>query len=219
VRIGNPSFVRFNEARTRYPVSVVDKDDYPLKPGWNNKKLGGWVVKGKWKGMPIYAFTLEERATCPRTCAAWYSCYGNKMPFAKRMRWSSSMMHAVRRQLYLLSARHSLGFVVRLHVLGDFIDEHYATLWINWLKQFPAMHIFGYTAREWEWLHEYAKNNWDRFAIRYSGSTRDRSTFITSTPNQTNRAITCPAQTGKTDCCGTCALCWTSTRPINFLEH
>jgi hypothetical protein len=28
-----------------------------------------------------------------------------------------------------------------------------------------------------------------------------------------------PAQTGKTDCCATCALCWHSDRTIAFLRH
>jgi len=32
-------------------------------------------------------------------------------------------------------------------------------------------------------------------------------------------AIACPAQTGGTDCCATCALCWNSQRSISFRRH
>ena len=32
-------------------------------------------------------------------------------------------------------------------------------------------------------------------------------------------AILCPAQTGATDCCATCALCWQSLRSIAFRPH
>ncbi len=32
-------------------------------------------------------------------------------------------------------------------------------------------------------------------------------------------AIICPAQTGKADSCGTCALCWHTKRRIAFLQH
>ena len=32
-------------------------------------------------------------------------------------------------------------------------------------------------------------------------------------------AIICPAQTGATDCCATCALCWNSVRSIAFRRH
>lgn len=32
-------------------------------------------------------------------------------------------------------------------------------------------------------------------------------------------AILCPAQTGATDCCATCVLCWQSERSIAFRPH
>ena len=39
-------------------------------------------------------------------------------------------------------------------------------------------------------------------------------------PGETDdQAILCPAQTGATDCCATCALCWASTRTIAFRRH
>ena len=214
---GNPKTITFTEHRTRFPSRVRDFAEFPLKSGWNNKKLGRIITKGKWAGFPIYSLTLEERATCPTSCKQWSICYGNNMPFALRMRWSSAMEKSVSKQLMLLQRTYPRGFAIRLHVLGDFLSEEYAQWWIDKLKRFPALHIFGYTARDWSVIHEYAAANFDRFAIRRSGSTDIRGAYVTRTED--SKGITCPAQTGKTDCCGTCTLCWATDKPINFLEH
>lgn len=60
------------EGRTRYPPTVVHIEDAqtsrPLISGHNNPKLGRLVKMGPWKGARIYHLSLEERATCPRTC-------------------------------------------------------------------------------------------------------------------------------------------------------
>lgn len=216
-KVGAPQAITFEEARTRFPSRVVKKDKNPLKPGSYNKKLGDKVIKGKWKGMPLYSLSLEERATCPRSCKVWSTCYGNHMPFAKRMKWSETMKRDLITQLSLLNEKHKKGFVVRLHVLGDFIDEDYARMWFDLLDRFPRLHVFGYTAREWSFLHKFALDHWDRFAIRLSGWTMARGSYVSAKP--TGRGIVCPAQTGRTDCCGTCGLCWATQKPINFLEH
>jgi hypothetical protein len=47
-----------------------------------------------------------------------------------------------------LQTQHPGGFLVRLHVLGDFYSVRYAELWHEALEAYPALHIFGYTARE-----------------------------------------------------------------------
>ena len=49
-----------------------------------NTKLGKRVTKGKLAGFPIFTVTLEERATCPRSCIHWDDCYGNNMMNATR---------------------------------------------------------------------------------------------------------------------------------------
>lgn len=216
-KVGNPVSISFEEARTRFPSRVRSIDSKPLKPGANNKKLGSIVAKGEWKGMAIYSLSLEERATCPRSCKVWNTCYGNQMPFALRMKWSPSMKKALLKQIDDLSKKHKKGFVIRLHVLGDFIDHEYAYMWMNLSQKYHNMRVFGYTARKWSFLHEYAFNNWDRFAIRLSGSDSPRGSYVT--PVSSGPGITCPAQTGKTECCGTCSLCWATQKPINFLEH
>src|SRR5262245_38746167 len=42
-----------------------------LIDGANNRKIGGRVTKGALRGVPVFTLTLEERATCPRTCVHW----------------------------------------------------------------------------------------------------------------------------------------------------
>ncbi len=98
-------------------------DEVVIKSGGYSGKLGGVVTKGWWKGMPIYTLKLEERATCPRSCQNWRGCYGNNMPFAHRYRHGAALEEAICREVYLLSAKHPRGFVVRLHDLGGFLQS------------------------------------------------------------------------------------------------
>src|SRR5262249_10851032 len=78
------------DGRTVYPTTVrapLRRADAPsvLKSAVNSRKIGGEILKGRWRGLPAYTLTLEERATCPTTCRHWRSCYGNKMQWADRM--------------------------------------------------------------------------------------------------------------------------------------
>ena len=58
--------------RTIYPSTVVSpREFWALKSGANWRKIGGEVLKGKWRGFPIYILNLEERATCPASCRHW----------------------------------------------------------------------------------------------------------------------------------------------------
>jgi hypothetical protein len=59
-----------------------------------------------------------------------------------------------------------------------------------------------------------------RFAIRHSDA--PPGSFGTKTlaaGEDPAGAIVCPAQTGRSDCCGTCALCWSTPKTIAFREH
>jgi hypothetical protein len=69
------------------PVRVFDPDEVKrvLKDGHQSRKIGKTAMKGPRRGWPIFTLTLEERATCPRTCAAWAFCYGNAMQAAERI--------------------------------------------------------------------------------------------------------------------------------------
>lgn len=217
------------ESRTIYPSTVRHESEvkHALKSGHNQGKIGGLVRKGRWKGMPIYTLTLEERATCPSSCRHWRSCYGNQMHFAERLAPGPDLEWRLERELAWLDLQHRGGFVVRLHVLGDFYSADYVAFWASMLDRFKALHVFGYSAR---WapgdavarpLIELAMARWSRFAIRLSNmpieycATRSIEHPLQCPPG----AIVCPAQLGKTESCSTCALCWSTTRNIAFLQH
>lgn len=224
---GDPAAVkgysRFRKASVEHPG-----DRGVLKPGAYQRKLGAKVLKGAWKGMPIYSLTLEERATCPRACKQWLDCYGNQMGRAVRYRHGAALESAILLDLFQLDRQHPRGFVVRLHILGDFYSPQYVDFWRYCLEDFPGLHVFGYTARQG--ADEIARRvevlrnlNWDRFAIRTSGANYGPRTRVIQKASAARPGdIICPAQTGGTTHCGACALCWAPAarhRPIAFLAH
>lgn len=232
IKPDNPALV---QGHTIYPKTVVEADagHRLLIGGINQSKLGDRVVKGPWSGMPTYHLTLEERATCPRSCHLWHACYGNAMHRARRNRHGPELVIALDGELELLQRRHPRGFVIRLHTLGDFYGPAYVKCWANWLDKYPALHAFGYTA----WpahtmmgmlIGKLARERWDRFAIRRSVPrptlAEPEATTIWRLPDGPRQpeGLVCPAQTGKTACCGTCGLCWSPAMkdtPIVFVAH
>ncbi|EEE46099.1 GP88 family protein [Roseibium alexandrii] len=195
-----------------------------------NTKLGKKVTKGHWAGMPIMTVTLEERTTCPRSCKHWADCYGNNMRNAVRYTYDQHLVEQMERDLEHYQAKHPDGFVVRLHVLGDFPDVAYVAQWAKWLGKFPALRVYGYTA------HQIGTSIGDaiqsvrlcadgRFQIRISAGTDATNSALSEHDEQapdlleSKQAFICPEQTGKTDTCGTCGLCWTSTKAVVFLTH
>lgn len=224
LRADHPAAV---EGRTYYPARRVKPADAPrlFKPGANNRKIGSHAIKGRFKGMPILTLTLEERATCPRSCANWLDCYGNKMNWSSRHEAGPQLEWRLARELADLQDLHPHGFVIRLHVLGDFYSVGYAKLWLAWIDCFPALHVFGYTAHNprseiGQILDAMSRFRWDRFAIRFSNhNLPDRAAATVDLATDSQGAIVCPAQTGASECCGTCGLCWTTRRNIAFLRH
>lgn len=220
------------EGRTKFPHSVrlATPDVHVLKDGHNQSKIGRYITIGKWAGFQIYTLTLEERATCPRSCKQWDRCYGNNMQYAHRFRSGKTLEAAIERDLTELQRVHPRGFAVRLHILGDFYSEEYVELWRKWLCQFPALHVFGFTARNLKCkigqkLFMLKSERWDRFAIRFSGRLSDTDSsltvekapeFIASLPF---KAFHCPAQTGKVWGCGRCGACWNTHVPVVFEYH
>lgn len=232
VETGKPSTLASDHpaaltARTRYLKQATHASKMPslLKSGHNNKKIGGMVVKGAWKDMPIYTLTLEERATCPRTCGHWLDCYGNQMHWSKRIQAGPALETGLRGELAMYQHLHPGGFVVRLHVLGDFYSVAYVTLWRAWLTAFPALRAFGYTAWQpgtkiGDAVAALRDEQWDRFAVRTSdGPLEAYATLSIDDESQARAAIVCPAQTNKSECCSTCSLCWATSRNIAFLRH
>lgn len=221
------------EGRSLFPTTVVDPLVAPrlLVSGANQRKIGDRIVKGPWKGLPIYTLTLEERATCPRTCHHWFDCYGDAMPYSRRHAAGVALENLIWPEMRRLSEQHPGGFAVRVHVLGDFYSEQYAELWRWALREFPGLHIWGYTARAQDSdigriVGGMNADFPDRCAIRFSSPEPGamRAVTIGRVPESPRVAegVVCPAQTNATECCGTCGLCWATPmrgQSIAFVLH
>src|SRR5260221_3810409 len=218
-------------SRTLHPELVrAPTGPMALKPGKFNAKLGDRIEKGKWKGFQIFSLTLEERATCPKSCHHWRSCFGNSMRQADRIEHGPELEAQLEAEIKALLLEYRRGIAIRLHVLGDFYSVPYVLFWERMLKNYSNLRCFGFTAR-WDRRHDpiahelrrLVFHNWERFAIRFSNAPLDyKSTISIEHPCQLENhpdAIVCPEQTGKTETCGTCALCWQTTRPIAFIQH
>lgn len=199
-----------------------------LVSGHNTVKLGRDVRKGRLKGYWIFALSLEERSTCPSTCIHWLTCYGNNMPFAKRVDHSDTMFEPelaadIERRL---SVRGRVGILIRLHELGDFFSEAYVDFWRAMLARHDRLAVFGFTARKSDSpigraVAALVADFPDRASIRFSDGGADKgcTASIASPDDKPAGAIICPEQQGKTSCCATCALCWQTDRTIAFLSH
>ena len=215
------------DGHTIYPTTVRGgRDRWALKSAENTAKIGGEILKGKWTGFPAYTLTLEERQTCPRTCHHWRSCYGNKMQWADRVQAGDDLEWRLVREVALLETYHPNGFAVRLHNLGDFYSVEYVETWRTLLARHSALHIWGYSARQNDAIAAALRSlaadaGWSRFAMRWSnGASESRSTITVEHPYQVPAGtIQCPEQTGRTESCSTCALCWQSERRIAFIQH
>lgn len=192
-----------------------------LQPSSSNSKLGKGkthITRGRWRGMPMYQLTLEERRTCPKTCDQWANCYGNNMFLANRLdHRASTFLPSLASEVAALSTKHPSGFVVRLHVLGDFYSKSYVQFWKKQMRKHTELHIFGYSHRMpehkdgiGEKIQELNKMGaWIRFS--------DRGGDMSA--NVDGEGIQCPQQVGKTESCLTCGLCWQTTKAIKFTNH
>ena len=214
--------------RSIFPSRVFAPGELPrlLKDGHQSRKIGKIIQKGPRRGWPIYTLTLEERASCPATCLEWASCYGNNMQEAERVQHGPELIASLEREIFALARRFPAGFLVRLHVLGDFYSAEYVSFWRRMLQSVPALHVFGFTARDPTssigralslLIHDFG---WARWAMRFSGAPHAiHASRVIAAGERDADGILCPAQTGATDCCATCALCWQSERSIIFRRH
>jgi len=221
------------EARTIHVGSIrqVTPDSVLLKPAADNAKLGkgnSIIRKGAWRGMPLFTLTLPERSTCPPDCLRWEECYGNGMAFAHRWQPGPAFEAHLEREIATLARFYPYGFVIRLHILGDFYSVQYVGLWFAMLAKHSNLHVFGYTARHghdpiWTMLHRVRVMYGDRFWIRQSrNEAHDRQSpelIYASEEGAVSNAIACPEQTGATDSCLSCGLCWSVNRTISFQDH
>lgn len=235
-----PRYVQ--ELRTKYPLTVVDPAEVPipstglrvLVSGASNKKLGRWLVKGRWRGMPIFGLTLEERATCPGTCPMLVACFGNGMPFARRNRPGPALERAVEHDVQALLRRRicRIGLVIRLHVLGDFYSVEYVQFWMRLLEAYRRLRVFGYT-------HRQAGTPIGDAVTDLVQTFPDQASFLRSDPDPQGwlpdplpwarvvqpgsppvpGSVVCPEQVGRTASCGTCGLCMSGRSSVTFVEH
>lgn len=212
------------DGRTLFPSTVVDPADGHriLVDGHNNLKTGRRVVVGPWAGMPIFTITLEERATCPRSCHAWDTCYGNALYMAKRKAYTPDFAKYLNDELFAKAKKHRRGFVVRLHVLGDFPDVRYVEYWWYWLRKIPQLHVWGYTTRERDGAIGTAIDRLNvqfpsRWRVRFSQAANQiqagsslGATIIwhAGDDKKIAKSIVCPVERGKAETCGACGLCW-----------
>lgn len=216
---------------TRFKKSLVSVSDAGrlLVSGHNSMKLGRDVRKGKFRGYWIYSLSFEERATCPSSCHHWTTCYGNAMPFAKRIdhRDPGLLMMRLEEEIrHLLSVRGREGILIRLHALGDFFPPEYVRFWANMLALHDRLAIWGYTAHLptseigfaiWSIKQIYGR----RFAIRWSNGITSTNSTVPAPKGtaQVEGAFICPEQTGKTLACATCGACWSTNKNVAFLDH
>lgn len=210
-------------------VKPVAELPHVLVSGHSNVKIGRDVRKGWLRGYWIYTLTLEERRTCPSSCLHWRTCYGNNMPYPRRVDHTNAaaLQAAILRDVdKLLAVKGRRGILVRLHALGDFFDPAYVRFWSLLLDSEPRLAVYGYTAwpRGSEIGQEIAAakaRHGRRFAIRWSNGGRDEDCTVSvrDASSAPPNATVCPEQTGKTAACATCGLCWGSERNIAFVEH
>lgn len=227
------------EGRTMFPGRVFNASerDQVLIAGINNAKTGNQITVGPWAGMRHFNLSLEERTTCPRSCAVYAECFGNGMPMAVRFRYNDQLMMSLEGELEWLSIRHPNGFSVRLHILGDFPDIAYLRRWIEWVDEIPELHVWGYTARPVDGLigKEIMAMNVrrpDRWQVRFSvaENTPHAPMQVATTWTKPDRyaydamteSLICPQEIGKTEHCTTCGICWNQKLAhvrVRFMGH
>jgi hypothetical protein len=161
------------------------------------------------------------------------------MPFAHRFKYSKSLMTRLWKELMKLDKKHQQGFLVRLHVGGDFPSVEYVDFWRMALLTFPNLSCYGYTHHHWNRQYHDIRNvgigwkeernigkaiknlrdkMWDRFSVRFSDMVEDK--LSANSKELTDEGITCPEQLGKTASCGTCTLCWNKeVKSVLFITH
>lgn len=245
VKALEPEHPAVREGRTLFPSTVVGTFESAkfLVSGKNSPKTGDRVEKGPWAGMPIFTLTLEERATCPRSCVQFLGCYGNAMQWARRNDVSDpDFIPALKAEVITLIRQvcskqrnrpayvPPKGIVVRLHILGDFYSVAYVEMWAKLLAFLPELHVFGYTARQagepdgiGVAIAGLNAMYPDRWVIRTSRLEPGPGCAIVVTRRPTDKnIILCPAQEDGTENCATCGLCWLPAahrKTIAFMLH
>ena len=94
LRAEHPALSAARTIHTKYVFDAADYEFDIIKQAKNIKlldKKDKVITKGKWKDLPIYTLTLEERATCSTDCEHWDNCYGNNVGMAHRFKANPSI--------------------------------------------------------------------------------------------------------------------------------
>lgn len=220
----HPALIKKRTIHQKYVRSVVGYGKPIFKSVADNTKIGkgsNIITKGDWSGMPMFSLTLEERATCPSDCLHWHDCYGNGSMFALRFKRGKDLEARIFVELVDLAKKYKHGFVIRLHILGDFYSVQYVKLWQSMMGLHPNLRVFGYTARHKGNIKRALDRIQDLFPERWwiRVSRNDPSVLLSAHSVPSGNAIPCPEQTGKTESCLTCGLCWKMQKPIYFQSH
>jgi hypothetical protein len=197
-----------------------------IKSGSHNRKLDAGTFRGVDRKHPIMGITLRERTDCPPTCVARDVCTGNKMHYARRFVVGPRFYDFVTRECAELSLDYPDGWLLRLHILGDFVSAEYVGFWEQRLVENPPLKIFGFTAHERgneigrriDAVSE--KFGWRRFAIRFSGGTGPTRSAHVLNDLPSEKVVdgfhVCPAKMHWAESCSRCGLCWNSELNIGF---
>ncbi len=205
---------------THYPFKILKKS--------TNIKLGKVITKGKYKGMKMFTLTLIERETCTNECEHYTTCYGNNMHRTHRFEVNEAFMMRLESDIHNTALKYPQGFMVRLHVLGDFESVQYVEFWNRMLYTYPSLHIYGYSRNHITSKYEHINaigykiirvrtTHKERFAIRFSNKLDEE--YSANSRDITDKGITCLAQVKTNVSCSDCTLCWSSKKPIGFITH
>lgn len=231
------------QRRTIFSSRVMDpleRDDGEtiLKDCNSNPKLGAKVISpdGRWIG-DIRTLALEERATCPTTCAVWEDCYGNNMNNAKRWHYADNrkqeFFEALRNEIDMLYKRvtkprnspngrdnfpNGRDLYIRLHELGDFPSVDYVAFWKEMIETYPRLRVWGYTHRhpgQGDGIGEaiqalndqYWKTQFRIYSSNTHAKTRSANVFENLEDARGTGHVSCFEQQGIAGTCGECGLC------------
>jgi hypothetical protein len=148
------------------------------------------------------------------------------MMFAHRIEHGPELEKRIKSEVEELCGTYR-GVIIRLHVLGDFYSEMYVMLWGQLLAKYSNLAIWGFTGHSPKsligktigWVR--AKFG-DRFAVRFSNAPKYK--FSANSADlfkpEKNKSVICPEQTGATESCATCTICWAAKdMQVLFMTH
>ena len=213
---------------SKFTIRDVTNYKHRVLKASTNIKLGKKVTKGKLKGMKMYTLTLIERETCTDECEHYTDCFGNNMHVAHRFEVNDAFMLRLESDIHATAVANPDGFLVRLHILGDFQSVEYTLFWERMMIHYPNLHVYGYSRNhidsKYSHVRDIAKElirlrskYQERWAVRFSNKLDQE--YSANSRDITDKGITCLAQVKTDVSCSDCTLCWSSKKAIGFITH